>query len=941
MDESLSAIEKRILKLVSNFLSQMNGGQQGQYGFNLDTPLNQLNIGSLERPELFNRIEKEFAIQLPSSLITEADTIRDLVIVVYRSHPIETQLPRQFAPELEQPQTDTSTAKTLVDVLSRYAKNEPERPHIYLQDEHGGEQIISYGQLFNNALAVAKGLAALGLKPGETVAVMLPTSEAFFYAFFGILFAGGIPVPIYPPFRPSQIEEYAKREAKILQNAEVRFLITFQQAQAISKLLKIFIVSLKEVVTVDSLIHTKGSVPEVNIDEDDPAMIQYTSGSTGAPKGVLLTHRNLLANIRAYGKALELSSRDVVVSWLPLYHDMGLIGAWFGSLYYGTPLTILSPLLFLVRPERWLWAIHYHRGSISAGPNFAYELCVRKITDASIEGLDLSSWRLALNGAEAIYPKTIRAFTERFSKYGFRAETLFPVYGLAECSVALTFPALGSRPQFDKISRNDFERSQQATPVAKTEKDYLEFVGCGKPLPGHEIRIMNENNEPLEARKIGHLQFKGPSAMRGYYHNQEATKAVYHDGWWDTGDFAYIADNNLFITGRKKDIIIKAGRNLYPAEIEELSMQVQGIRKGCVIAFGVTDPERGTEKLILVAETRETNAAKRNRIIKKINEVMMETLDIAPDQTILVDPGKIPKTSSGKLRRSDAKNAYLKRQLGSKHLPVWMQISRLSLQGFWNKTKVWLNKSARFIYTVYADTMLIVTALFVWLSLLIFPADTAKKILKIWSRNIFRLILCPISVEGLEHIDKNWSQIIVSNHCSYTDTLVLLGMLPTHVTIVAKKELLKAPVIGTFIKKLGHLTVDRVDFSKSHEDVKKFSEALNSGKSVIIFPEGTFTYATGLRPFKLGAFVIAAETGKPVLPIAIQGTRKLLRSGSKLLRPRHIKVKILPPLEPKANNWDEAVRLRNLARSEIAKYCGEATLDFVTAGPIDHNNNGE
>ncbi len=189
-------------------------------------------------------------------------------------------------------------------------------------------------------------------------------------------------------------------------------------------------------------------------------------------------------------------------------------------------------------------------------------------------------------------------------------------------------------------------------------------------------------------------------------------------------------------------------------------------------------------------------------------------------------------------------------------------------------------------------------------------------------------------MEGYEHVDENWSQIIVSNHCSYTDTLVLLGILPTHVTVVAKQELLKAPIIGNFIRKLGHLTVNRVDFSKSKDDIKKFSEALNSGKSVIIFPEGTFTYATGLRPFKLGAFVIAAQTGKAVLPIAIQGTRKLLRSGSKLLRPRHIKVKILPPLVSQANTWDEAVRLRTVARGEIAKYCGEAPLDFVIAGHV-------
>ena len=243
---------------------------------------------------------------------------------------------------------------------------------------------------------------------------------------------------------------------------------------------------------------------------------------------------------------------------------MGLIGTWLTSLYRGIPVVILSPLAFLSRPARWLRAMHAHRATLSPAPNFAFDLCVRKVTDAEIEGLDLSSWRLACNGSEPVSPETIERFTRRFAPYGFKPETMCPVYGLAESSVALTVPPLGRGPWVDRVARAAFERRREARPAAADDDNPLRFVSCGRPLPGHEVRIVDATGQPVGERIEGRIEFRGPSVTSGYFRNPEVTQAVLHGEWMDSGDLGYQADGELFITGRQKDIIIKAGRNLYP-----------------------------------------------------------------------------------------------------------------------------------------------------------------------------------------------------------------------------------------------------------------------------------------------------------------------------------------------------------------------------------------
>ncbi|MHB1946924.1 MAG: AMP-binding protein [Gammaproteobacteria bacterium] len=926
-------IQQQIVELVQQLLR--DSGVEYTRRITPDSSLQRhLGLDSLGRAELFQRLEKQFQIQLPDRIIAEADTINDLANAVAEAKPAKKlNFQNIIQSNFEKTHIDPAQAKTLVDVLVLYAKGDPNRPHIFMQDEEGREEIITYGMLLENSLRMAQAFLKRGLTPGSTIAIMQPTNPGFFYTFFGALLANCIPVPIYPPFRPRQIEAYAKQEAKILKNAEVRLLVTFHEAEKLSKLLRAFVPSLKEVTTVNALFKNEEKAPIFGAKESDFAMIQYTSGSTSAPKGVLLSHFNMLSNIRAYGQATQIVPTDVTVSWAPLYHDLGLIGMWLGSLYHGVPLVLMSPLTFLNRPERWLWAIHNHRGTISGGPNFAYELCVRKIDPAKLEGLDLSSWRVAANAAEAIQPKTLERFTEKFAPFGFKPEAFVPAYGLAESTVGVAVSPLNRKPRIDKIERQAFEEKSQAIPT--TDENSLEFVACGIPIPNHFVRIVDEQNQELPERHIGMLQFSGPSSMQGYYGNPDATLAIYHDGWWDSGDLAYIVDGEIFITGRKKDVIIKAGRNLYPSEVEELTAQVPEIRKGCVIAFGTIDPKLGTEKLIVVAETRDKKPADRQKLIEDVATTIAGALDIAPDHVVLVPPHTIPKTSSGKLQRGACKAAYLSGKLTSHRTPMWLQITKIGASSIGATLRRYLANTGKLLYTIYLYLLFGLFLLPIYLSMWILPQRTFAKLCHYSAHLLSFLAFCPLRVYDKKNLYAQKPLIFAANHTSYIDAVLLLAIAPVGTKIVGKQELIKKPIVGRFMRKLGFLFVDRTDLPKGLEDTKLMEDILRDKTSIAIFPEGTFGYATGLRPFKSGAFKIAAETGTAICPIAINGARHILRGEQRLFAPGIIRVTIGEPIAPEGNDWQDITNLKNKVRAQIAKNCGEPTLDIIPTGIPD------
>ena len=595
-------------------------------------------------------------------------------------------------------------AETVIEGLLQVVSDTPDAVHLYLRQDDGQVESLTFAQVYRGAQSVARALNRRGIERGDTVALMLPTGREFFFSFLGVLLASAVPVPIYPPVGTSHIEEYASRQSRILRNAGVRVLITFRQAERLARLLKPQIPSLRLVVRAESLCAESDNTLSMPAEAapDDLALIQYTSGSTGEPKGVTLTHANLISNIRAIGDIVGAQSDDVVVCWLPLYHDMGLIGCWLFSLCHGLPMVSLSPLSFLRRPERWLWAMHACRGTLSPAPNFAFELCVRKVADDDIEGLDLSHWRVALNGAEPVHPETLERFARRYERHGFRRETMMPVYGLAESTVALTFHPRHRPPRVDRIDRESFQRSQYAVPVPegvdgnRKESEVLSLVSVGGPVLAHTIRIVDGVGECLPERREGRIEFRGPSATPGYFRNPGATAAIRTpDGWTRTGDLGYLAEGDLFITGRSKDLIIKAGRNICPQEVEAVASEIPGVRAGCVAAFGIPAEKTAGEALVIVAETRETRNEAQRSLASQIRKSVTAVVRASPDDVRLVPPRTIPKTPSGKIRRAECRRLYLASALHNGRPPAWVQIARLSASSLYSSVRqLWTRRPA-------------------------------------------------------------------------------------------------------------------------------------------------------------------------------------------------------------------------------------------------------
>jgi acyl carrier protein len=601
-----------VLDVTARLLAELRP-EQATAKISLDSALDRdLGLDSLALVELLDRLEAAFDVRLPERLLETAATPGDLLRALAdgarrgrRERRVRPRLSRQLhRPSAAQtsnaaalrippapptrPLTDTAT---LVEVLDWHVGAHPHALHVRLLGDgpNGGDDVLNYAQLQREARSVAAGLWERDVQAADTVAIMLPTSRDFFVAFVGILLAGAVPVPIYPPVRPSQLEDHLRRQARILENARAAALVTVPEARPLARLLRGHVETLRFVVGVDELRGADAAgVLGVVAEPADIALLQYTSGSTANPKGVVLTHGNLLANLRAMGEAVGVTPADIFVSWLPLYHDMGPIGAWLGSLCHGFELDVMPPLAFLAHPARWLWAIHDHRASLSGGPNFAYELCLRRVADAEIEDLDLTCWRWAFNGAEAVSASTIERFHDRFAPHGLRPDALAPVYGLAEASVGLTFPPIGRGPLIDRIDRRRFARSGRAKPTAKPGTAALRVVSCGRPLLGHEIRVVDAAGNEVGERREGRIEFTGPSATNGYYRNPEASARLFDDGWLDSGDLGYLAGGELYVTGRVKDVIVRAGRTLHPDELEEGIGDLPGIRKGCVA--GVRQP---------------------------------------------------------------------------------------------------------------------------------------------------------------------------------------------------------------------------------------------------------------------------------------------------------------------------------------------------------------
>ena len=935
-----------LLELVEATLRVVHADAPGLPAVTLDSVLDRdLALDSLSRMELLLRVERAFGVSLPEQTLQRAETVGDLLLAAQhgasgaaaQAPPAAGRVPQGSgawspsrsevlpptpigvppgAPAIPEP----AAAQTLLDVLDWHAQAHPGRTQIIcLIDDI--EHPITYGELAASAAAVAAGLQRAGVRPKQTVAIMLPTSPAYFFAYLGILRAGAVPVPIYPPARASQLEDHVLRHTGILDNAQAALLITVPEAMVVARLLQARLPGLHHVTTVEDLAATRAAPAPVAVHGGDIAFIQYTSGSTGSPKGVALTHANLLANIRAMVQVAQGTPDDVFVSWLPLYHDMGLIGSWLAGLYVGFPLVVMSPLAFLARPLRWLQALHHYRGTLSAAPNFAYELCLKRITDAELDGLDLSAWRLAFNGAEAVSPDTVQRFQQRLARCGLRPQTVAPVYGLAEACVGLLFPPLGRAAPVDRIQREPFTRARQALPAAADDLLALRFVGCGRPLPGHDIRILDDAGQVVGERAEGRLEFRGPSASHGYYRNPAQSARLFHDGWLDTGDRAYSAAGDVYITGRVKDIVIRGGRNLYPQEIEEAVGAVDGVRKGCVAVFGSPDPASGTERLVVLAEAQFADAAARVQLHDAVSRAVIAAIGEPPDQIVLAPAHTVLKTSSGKVRRSACRELFESGHVGAVAPTARRQVLRLALGAVLPRLRHAAAGVVSVLYGAWATLLFALLAPVAWLLTAMMPNPRrAWQLSGAAARGLLRLSATPLRVQGLEHLPGG-PCVLVCNHGSYLDGVVLVAALPRAFTFVAKRELQQQWIPRIYLQCLGAEFVERNDAQRSVAAAERLAAAVAQGRSLLVFPEGTFVAGTELLPFHLGAFLAAARAGVPVVPVALSGTREMLPDGASWPRRARLAVTLRAPLQPDAATTDvfaRAVRLREAAHRAIA-----------------------
>jgi fatty-acyl-CoA synthase len=395
---------------------------------------------------------------------------------------------------------------------------------------------------------------------------------------------------------------------------------------------------------------------------DDPdrlAILQFTSGSTSDPKGVALPHRAVASNLDAIAIAAELDpDHDVLVSWLPLYHDMGLVGLLTLPMTTGTDLVLGAPQDFMASPLRWMQWISDYGGTATAGPNFSWVLATRALQRAS--GLDLSSLRIALNGAEPVDPDTVEAFIAAAGQHGMRPGAVFPAFGMAEVAIAGTFPPPLAGLRTDSVDLRVLESESYAAPLDPTEPGARRLAKLGKPVPGLEVRIVDPTSgHELDEREVGELEIRGTSVCNGYYNDLSATEALFHDGWLRTGDLAYLVDGELVMCGRIKDVIIVGGRNVFPEDIERAVGGVDGVRAGNVIAFGV-EGRNHREAIVVVAETK---LADTKELHATINEHVRAVVGVPAKEIVLVPPGTLPKTSSGKLQRSLCRELYLGTEL--------------------------------------------------------------------------------------------------------------------------------------------------------------------------------------------------------------------------------------------------------------------------------------
>jgi len=541
-------------------------------------------------------------------------------------------------------------------LLSR-ARREPDRVVVHLLRSAARgvfrDEPVTLGEWVRGAGTCAAALEASGLGRGDRVLLCVRTGRAFLEGFLGASIIGAVPVPLPSLEGFARPAAFVNRLTSVVRDAGPSAVFVDPRTAAHLRDSGLLDPGLP-VIEPRSLDHRPAPDPRPATG-DEPALIQYTSGSTGTPRGVVITAANLAANVDAMGKALHLGGDDRVVSWLPLYHDMGLIGGLLAPVAYGAVCWLLSPLEFMLRPASWMQAVSEARATLTVAPNFAYGLVARKVSDEDLKGLDLSMLRAAINGAEPVDPAVGEAFCARLAPMGFRPSSYFPVYGLAESTLSVAFPPLGRGLKIDHVCREELADGH-AVP-AQPGPGTLPLVSVGSAIDGHEITIVGPDHVPLPERRVGQIWVRGPSVSPWYFEQHHAVRERRTS--LRTGDVGYLADGELYVVDRLKDLVIVAGRTYSPSDIERVAEAVDGVRAGRSVAFGVTDRDLGTESLVLLAEVLPRTAQDLEALAGELRIAVAEQIGLAPSAVCLLKPGSLPRTSSGKLMRRDARDRYL------------------------------------------------------------------------------------------------------------------------------------------------------------------------------------------------------------------------------------------------------------------------------------------
>lgn len=594
----------------------------------------------------------------------------------------------------------------LAGLLERAAESEK---GVRFLDRAERVEHLGYAELHERACDTARGLADLGVRRGDRVAIVLPTCPAFYDAFFGCARLGAVPVPLYPPVRLGRLAEYHARTAGMLRGCRARAVLSDSRTSRVlgravaAAAPALGLARVDEVrrrgsevgrsaepVTSTADLRDGGSAN--GADPDPPALIQHSSGTTGTPRPVRLSGEAVLANLEVIrGRILAAhpeseSFRHAAVSWLPLYHDMGLIGCVLTALAHPADLTLIPPEAFVARPAIWLRALSRYGGTVSGAPNFAYSYCAERIDADEIEGLDLSAWRIALTGAEPVTPGALERFARRFAPCGFRSEALTPVYGLAEATLAVTFSDPARSCRVERFDRSALAGQAMARPANGADaSESIELVSVGRPLDGVGLRVTDEDGREVAADTLGRIEVGGRSLFDGY--DDEPAGATSPGTWFDTGDTGFLHGGELFLYGRAKDVIILRGRKYAPQEIEAALNGLPGIRRGCVAAVGVPAEESGEEELVVLAErVRDAPPSADRDRAAAIRHRVTEATGLVPGRVVVLEPGALPRTSSGKIRRAEARRRYRDGELsppakvGALSLALEMARSRFALR---------------------------------------------------------------------------------------------------------------------------------------------------------------------------------------------------------------------------------------------------------------------